>query len=139
APTFFKAIEIPGIGGIREGFCDAGLRCNNPSWEVLNEAKDILGAEWKIGLMLSIGTGHPGTIHHSKPGKVEKVIPLKLINTLSRIATDCENVSRDFTDRFRFQSRTHYRLNVNHGAEGISLNEWDKIPEIITHTRSYLQ
>ncbi|KIJ39396.1 hypothetical protein M422DRAFT_27632 [Sphaerobolus stellatus SS14] len=103
APTFFKAIEIPGIGGIRERFYDAGLRCNNPSWEVLHEAKNIFGVGRKIGLMLSIGTGHPGTIHYSKLDKVEKVIPLKLINTLSRIATDCENVFRDFTDRFRFQ------------------------------------
>ncbi|KIJ49334.1 hypothetical protein M422DRAFT_161231 [Sphaerobolus stellatus SS14] len=139
APTFFKAMEIPGVGGIRERFCDAGLRCNNPSWEVLNEAKEIFGVGRKIGLMLSIGTGHPGTIHHSKPNKVEKVIPLKLIDALRAIATDCENVSRDFSDRFRFQSGTYYRLNVTHGAQGISLNEWDKIPEIITHTRSYLQ
>ncbi|KIJ49327.1 hypothetical protein M422DRAFT_246418 [Sphaerobolus stellatus SS14] len=98
-----ETLEIPGIGGIRERFCDAGLRCNNPSWEALNEAKDISGVGRKIGLMLSIGTGHPGTIHYSKPDKVEKAIPLKLINTLSRIATDCENVFRDFTDRFRFQ------------------------------------
>ena len=43
APTFFKRIEIDDGSGGTEEFVDGGLRCNNPTKQVFEEAKAIFG------------------------------------------------------------------------------------------------
>lgn len=44
APTFFKRIAISDGSGGKEEFIDGGLRCNNPTKQVLEEPKAIFGA-----------------------------------------------------------------------------------------------
>ncbi len=60
APTFFKAIKITGPGGFGPDYVDAGLGFNNPAKEVRDEAKELFGPNRRIGVLVSIGTGHPG-------------------------------------------------------------------------------
>ncbi|THV03678.1 FabD/lysophospholipase-like protein, partial [Dendrothele bispora CBS 962.96] len=140
APTFFKRISIPGVGGIEETFIDAGIRCNNPTGQVREEAKRLFGEDRTVGVLVSIGTGHPGTIGLSKPDVFQRLLPSQLINTLKNIATDCESVADQLASQYgEREDSIYFRFNVTHGVGQISLEEWKKIPDIVTHTRAYLQ
>ncbi len=79
APTFFKAIKIAGPGGFSPDYVDAGLGFNNPTKEVRDEAKELFGPNRRIGMLVSIGTGHPGPSWWKQPKGIEKVLPLELI------------------------------------------------------------
>lgn len=137
-PTIFKRIKIAELGHIRESFVNAGVRCNNPTWEVIKEARNVFGDDRYIGCILSIGTGHSDTIGLSKTGRFERLLPTKLINVLKQIAIDCENVAKELENHFLNAPNLYFRFNVQHGA-GAIWEEWEKVDEIKTHTFSYLE
>ena len=138
APTFFKRIAISDGGGAKEEFIDGGLGCNNPVIQVLEEARDVFGNDRAVGCLVSIGTGHPGTIGLARPDSFQKFLPTKLIDVVKKIATDCEKTANELGTRFRDHETFYYRFNVEHGAEGISLEEWEKMGELTEHTNAYL-
>ncbi|KAK0476511.1 FabD/lysophospholipase-like protein [Armillaria novae-zelandiae] len=138
APTFFKAIKIAGPGGFGPDYVDAGLGFNNPTKEVRNEAKELFGPNRCIGVLVSIGTGHPGPSGFQQPKGIEKVLPLELISVLRRITTDCESIADELAKEYG-SADTYFRFNVLHGAGGISLDEWMKMSEVMAHTSSYLR
>ena len=138
-PRLFKRICIGEEGQAQEEFVDGGLRCNNPTWEVIEEARNIFGDTRAVGCLVSIGTGHPGTIGLPKPNTSQKFFPTKLIDTLKMIATDCENAVTELDKRFHRAPGLYFRFNVTHGAEGISLDEWNKMSDMITHTKAYFE
>jgi predicted acylesterase/phospholipase RssA len=90
APTIFKRIFIGEEGRAKEEFIDGGIRCNNPAIQVMEEARNMFGDDRVVNCLVSIGTGHPGTIGLSKPDGFQKILPKELINVLKSIATDCE-------------------------------------------------
>ncbi|THU83058.1 FabD/lysophospholipase-like protein [Dendrothele bispora CBS 962.96] len=140
APTFFKRISVPGVGGIEETFIDAGIRCNNPAKQVREEARRLFGENRTVGVFVSIGTGHSGTIGLSNPDVFQRILPSQLIDTLKNIATDCESVADELASEYgEREESVYFRFNVTHGVGQISLEEWKKISEIVTHTKAYLQ
>jgi predicted acylesterase/phospholipase RssA len=138
APTFFKRIAIGEEGQAKEEFIDGGLGCNNPASQVLEEARNIFGNDRLVRCLISIGTGHSGTIGLAKPDTFEKLLPTKLIGVLKRIATQCEETANGLSARFKDLEKFYFRFNVAHGAEGISLEEWDKMGELTEHTKAYM-
>ncbi|KAG6890166.1 hypothetical protein C0995_010870 [Termitomyces sp. Mi166 len=127
APTFFKRIEIG--TDPKEEFVDGGLRCNNPTAEVLREAQKICGMDYPMSCIVSIGTGHPKTITLRKPDRFQRLLPTDLIRVLIGISTDCENLSDEFERTF----------NVQQGLQDVSLAEWMKMGEVKAHTLQYLR
>lgn len=138
APTFFKGIEISGGGGIKERFIDAGVKCNNPAKQVVEEARNLFGDKRRL-VVISIGSGHPGVIGLPKPDAFQRILPVQLMKALANIATDCEEVATELEKQYDKLPDTYLRFNVTHGAGQVSLEEWKKISEVITHTRSYLE
>jgi hypothetical protein len=138
APTFFKRISIAEPGQIAEDFLDAGIKCNNPVEEVMEEARLVFKDDRAIGCIISLGTGHPGKVGLSQPDSFQKILPLELITTLKKIATNCEEVANRLDRRFLDRPGIYFRFNASHGAEGISLAEWEKMKEITGHTKAYL-
>lgn len=138
APTFFKRIAIGEEGQAKEEFIDGGLGCNNPAIQVLEEARNIFGNNRLVRCLVSIGTGHPGTIGLAKPDAFQKVLHTKLIDVLKKIATDCEDTANGLSARFKDLEKFYFRFNVVHGAEGISLEEWEKMGELTEHTKAYM-
>ncbi|MCJ1400361.1 hypothetical protein MMC11_003566 [Xylographa trunciseda] len=138
APTFFKRISVGEEGQIPEQFIDGGLRCNNPVKEVLEEARLLFGGKRRLGCLISIGTGHKGTIGLQQPDAFQKILPTNLITALQQISTDCESTADEMERRFQNQTNRYFRFSVRHGAEQISLEEWKKLDEVTTHTISYL-
>ncbi|KAI9811698.1 MAG: hypothetical protein M1826_003109 [Phylliscum demangeonii] len=134
AATFFKRIVIG-----QEEFIDAGIKCNNPAILLLSEARTVFGDDRPLNCLVSIGTGHPGVIGLPKPDTFQKILPTAVINVLKKIATDCEGTAHDLSERFANAASSYFRFNVTHGAGSISLEEWRKMGEVITHTRAYLK
>ena len=138
APTFFKRIAIGEEGQAKEEFIDAGLGCNNPTSQVLEEARNIFGNDRTVRCLISVGTGHPGTIGLARPDAFQKILPTKLIGVLKKIATDCEDTANGLSARFKDLEKFYFRFNVIHGAEGISLEEWQRMGELTEHTKAYM-
>jgi len=134
APTFFKRIEI----GRRQPFIDGGLGRNNPSLLVLEEAKKLFGAR-QIGCLVSIGTGQGNIISIQKPGLFQRIIPTNVISALRSIATDCEETHEEVLKRFGSLPNTYFRLNVEHGMQGIRLAEWERLGNVRAHTEHYMK
>ena len=75
-----------------------------------------------------------------KPDAFQRILPLKLIDTLKKIATNCEEVAnRLVANLWTVLIFTFYRFNVTHGAGVVSLEEWEKMDEVVGHTKAYLQ
>ena len=139
APTFFERIYIAEPGQIKEEFIDPGLGCNNPVLEVLDEAAAIFGDTRRLGCIVSIGTGHPGTIGLAKPTTFQKILPTQLVDVLKMIATDCQKTARSMDRRFANVSDVYFRLDAVHGVGTIHLEEWKKMGDVISRTRGYMQ
>ena len=138
APTFFKHITIKDDGGAREDFLDGGLRYNNPAQLVLSEALTVFGGASKLGCLVSVGTGHPGTIGLSQPDAFQKILPTEMIGVLKQIATNCEQTAQELARRFLQLPDQYFRYSVSHGVGSVSLEEWKKIDEVQVHTKVYL-
>ena len=139
APTFFKRVTIGEAGLAQEEFLDGGLRCNNPTAYVLEEAMTVFGRDTKLGCLVSIGTGHSGIVGTASPDAFQRWLPKDLIFRLREIATDCEAEAHRFELQFKDSPDFFFRFNVTHGAGQISLEEWKKLDLIETHTKAYLE
>ena len=139
APTFFKRMTIVDDAGAQEDFLDGGLLLNNPVQLALGEALTVFGGASKLGCLISIGTGHPGTIGLSQPDAFQKILPTDMVGVLKGIATDCEQTAHEMAERFRQSPNRYFRFNVNHGVGNISLEEWKKMNEVQVHTKAYMQ
>jgi len=139
APTVFKGIEIGESGQIAERFVDAGMKCNNPTKEVIQEAQLLFGDHRPFGVLVSLGTGHPGTVGMSAPDAFQKILPTELIDFLKNLALDCESTAKDVERQLKYFPNHYFRFNVTHGVGTISLEEWKKMGDVQSHTKAYLQ
>ena len=139
APTFFKRMTIRDDGGGQEDFLDGGLRFNNPAQLVLEEAMKTFGDGSKLGCLVSIGTGHPGTIGLSQPDAFQKILPREMVRVLERIAMNCEQTAHELAGRFRQPPDRYFRYSVSHSVGNISLEEWRKMNDVQSHTKAYMK
>ena len=139
APTFFKSIAIGEEDRVKELFIDGRLRCNNPSNQVLDEADALFGDDSTLGCLLSLGTGHKGTIGLSEPDSFERILPTGAREVLKEIVTDCEETAHALSRRFRDIPSCFFRFSVSHGLGDVSLEEWEKLGEVTSHTMAYLR
>ena len=138
APTFFKRIYI-GNPGMQEEFVDAGIGCNNPVQYLIQEAQREFGPNREVACIVSIGTGKPKVAGFKAPARFQRVLPLDLIKVLTAISTDSEAVASVMEARYQHCDGLYHRLNVERGLEEVSLEEWEKLGEVTTHTTEYLR
>jgi len=138
APTFFKRIRI-GEKDLEEEFIDAGLGCNNPVRQVLEEAENVFGPSRHIACIISIGTGQGDVIGLRSPDAFQKALPTGLVSVLKKIATDCESAAEDIEKRFKRTTDVYFRFNVEQGMQGVTLAEWEKRGEVTQHTMQYIE
>jgi patatin-like phospholipase/acyl hydrolase len=137
APRFFEQITI-GDPGLQEQFMDGGMGCNNPVRILVEEAGQEFDCEDKVACIISIGTGIPKVIAVDKPGFFQKVFPSQLIKALADITTSSESEAAAMEERYRSCPGLYHRLNVDRGLEEISLEEWEKLGDVKTHTEAYI-
>ena len=83
-PTFFKRVVING-----ESYVDGSMGCNNPVQQVLQEA-ELMFPDRHVACIISFGAGQARMISIPKPGWFQCVLPLKVIEAIQKITTDCE-------------------------------------------------
>lgn len=115
---------------------DGGLGANNPIEELMAEARYLWNNKRDVGCVLSIGTGVPALVDIGSRLQ-------DLVKSLVAIATDTQQTHIDFKKKVTSSYGTHqdyyFRLNVEHGLENISLEEWKHIESIVVATGSYIE
>ncbi|KAH8824337.1 acyl transferase/acyl hydrolase/lysophospholipase, partial [Flagelloscypha sp. PMI_526] len=141
-PTIFSGIKIKiGPAPLQESFVDGGLRCNNPTMELIQELKDNLQNS-RLSCLVSIGAGKPTVISLKRAGETSQC---STEQTLLAIATDCEQTAEAVLEHFAETvgqvaegSGPYWRFTIEQGMEGISNVEWNRISEMVSHVNSYL-
>ncbi|KAM3538281.1 hypothetical protein ARSEF1564_008804 [Beauveria bassiana] len=120
-------------------FVDGALGANNPVEQVEREASDIWCADTaelmpQVKCFLSVGTGHPGR------KAIEDNMVKLLSKTLVGLVTETEQTEARFIARWRqhYDLKRYFRFNVDHGLEGIGLEEFDQQGTMEAATESYL-
>lgn len=141
ATTYFKPMPIRDEEGNKEMFVDAALGTNNPISVLWDEATDLFGKKRKLGCVVSLGTGSRDVEMVSNGSRlVEKIKFLISAAKLTKeLGTDSEKDNLRWQAKFEEFEHTYFRLNVDGGAQGIELSEWEKIGELKQRTRDYLQ
>ncbi|KAF1729923.1 Calcium-independent phospholipase A2-gamma [Beauveria bassiana] len=134
ATRFFDPVRI----GARQ-FVDGALGANNPVEQVEREASDIWCADTaelmpQVKCFLSVGTGHPGR------KAIEDNMVKLLSKTLVGMVTETEQTEARFIARWRqhYDLKRYFRFNVDHGLEGVGLEEFDQQGTMEAATESYL-
>jgi hypothetical protein len=139
APTYFPRIEI-GPANRKQKFIDAGIGCNNPTNELIQECELLHGRSAKIACIVSIGTGKPDVIRYENPGWFQRYFPTALGKSLASLASDTERVAEALEKRFANEAQSLYwRLNVNRGLSSVSLEEWKRLGEVEGYTETFLK
>jgi len=130
-PSLFSPVKI-GRRLREQSFIGGPLGGNNPTRELLNEARSIFGADRRVAQIISIGSGLPRVLSMESPTNVDAVHRL-----LTEIATDCEGVARELFTRL-FNIDAYLRLNVDRGMEDITVQDWGRLGDIESHTTAYI-
>ena len=129
APTYFPPAII---GTPPVAYVDGALGYNNPIRALMDEVRH-LWPNHGVGCIISIGTGVPA------PRDVGRSIK-PLLETLKAMSTDTERVAREVKDEIVYSHPGRYfRFNVQHGLEGVGLEEWKEMDRVKTVTVDYLQ
>ena len=150
APTFFQPITINGAK-----YGDGGTGWNNPTAEALSEANRIWSRH-SIGCLLSLGTGLEEAIQLSEGNDelsdgfsrllLQKFAPqtsfqFEVAKYCVASLTSCEKIHREVSEKYPERivpSRNYFRFNVPQGMSKISLEEWQKVGDIIALTEDYM-
>lgn len=123
------------IGNPSVAYVDGGLGYNNPI-RALIEEKSHIWPYRETGCVVSVGTG----VHAPKDvGRTFK----PLFDKIREIATDTENVAREFEEEMKYkhgaEQRIYYRFNVQNGLDQVRLEEWKEFDRITVATQDYLR
>lgn len=139
APIYFAPIDI-GPPGRQNTFVDGGLGCNNPIYQLHLEAERLFKNSRNVACIISLGTGQRNMNEIESPTFVDNfVAPVKLINSIKRLAIDCERKAEDMDLKYRGTKDVYFRLNVEHGLETIKLADYEQLATVRVHTMAYLE
>ncbi|CAE6384865.1 unnamed protein product [Rhizoctonia solani] len=143
APSYFPPIKLKDEHGQLRSYIDGGLGYNNPSKELLNEARDVFGPEHTIGCFLSIGTGRDKNTGFQDVRKFNSAY-----DAFKAIALSSEQADRELEEYFSRTPGVYYRFNAGarlvgtNGEEDfaklVALEDWHKMGQIENLTSQYL-
>jgi hypothetical protein len=136
APTFFKGIDIGGLGS-KERFINGSVGRNNPIMQVFEEA-ELIFPNGHVVCAISIGTGQAKTTAIPKPTLFQRILPSDVVMAMVQIATNCERTAEETERRFKSSPNVYFHLNVEQGMQNVTLAQWDKLGEVATHMNQYL-
>ncbi|KAJ1307827.1 hypothetical protein OPQ81_001909 [Rhizoctonia solani] len=143
APSYFPPIKLKDEHGQLRSYIDGGLGYNNPSKELLNEAREVFGPGHTIGCFLSIGTGRD---HNTGFQDVRRLS--SAYDAFKAIALSSEQAHRELEEYFSKAPGVYLRFNAGArlvGTDGdedfakqVALEDWHKMGQIETLTSQYL-
>ncbi|PVF92763.1 FabD/lysophospholipase-like protein [Serendipita vermifera] len=132
-PTVFDPVSI-GPRRFAQKFIGGGFNFNNPTAEILNDARATFGEQLPLGLILSLGSGRPRILSLDSSAVASE----SMESFLSRLCRNCETVAQDISRQLQ-DVGNYIRLNVDQGMEDIQFGDWDELGSIASHTSAYLQ
>lgn len=139
--SFFKPIRIGPKGADRNTtralereFIGGSLRCNNPSRELLREARNVFGNDQRVACLVNIGSGKPQILSLREENRTLDGVA----RVLEEIATDCETEAEQLADQFA-ETGIYFRFSVDRGLELVGLHEWKEFGKVEAHTKTYLE
>ncbi|KAF8604177.1 FabD/lysophospholipase-like protein [Ceratobasidium sp. AG-I] len=143
APSYFPSIKIPDERGQPCSYVDGALGYNNPSKELLNEARDVYGPDHSVGCFISIGTGRDKNASLSNARKVTSAY-----QAFRSIALSSEQAHWNLEQYFAGTPDVYFRFNAGArliDAKGdedfvkaVNMEDWRKMTDIETLTEEYL-
>lgn len=143
APSYFPPIKLKDEHGQLRSYIDGGLGYNNPCKELLNEAREVFGAEHTIGCFLSIGTGRDKNAGFQDVRRFGSAY-----DAFKAIALSSEQAHRELEEYFSITPGVYYRFNAGArlvGSNGdedfvkqVALEDWQKMPQLENLTSQYL-
>lgn len=121
-----KALEQEFIGG--------SLKCNNPTRELLKEARTIYGNQKRVACLLNLGSGKPQTLAPKGKGPPSD----EVLRLSEEIALHCESEAEQLIDQFA-ETGIYFRLSVDRGLETVGFHEWRGFGKVEAHTKTYLE
>lgn len=135
APTIFPPMRI-GKPNDQAAFVDGGLGKNNPTLELIDEAKTVWQDKRDVGCVVSVGTGMMPMVDVRQNAKA-------LVRSLAAMATDTQEVAKavklDMIRAYGPDQKVYHRFNVDHGLDGIGLEEWKEFSAVKVATQNYIQ
>jgi hypothetical protein len=132
-PTLFSPALV-GPDYAAEEFSGAGFGFNNPTRELLKEARLEYDDERQVSLILSLGSGRPKELSlegsNSKPNGIQDLI--------TKLVVSGERVENDISYQL-YDVGAYVRLNVDQGMDDIQFHDWNRLGKIKSHTKTYLQ
>ncbi|CAE6420003.1 unnamed protein product [Rhizoctonia solani] len=120
---YFKPITI-NDSGIGITYVGGELGGNNPTGHMLAEAGRVF-VDRVVSCIFSIGAGHLHPIN------------LKSKDVGVAISRDRERVAQEMARRFQYTTDVYFRFNVDQGMQNIGAANWEKMPEVVSHTRQH--
>jgi hypothetical protein len=119
-----------GSGYKKKVYVAAGLGANNPVSDVITEAHELFGGDSSVAFLLSMGTGHPGTIP-IPDGNVD-------VHKLMRdMMNDCEQRAQEIERRLG-RVGIYFRFSVHQGMQNIHGDQATDPSWISSQTEAYL-
>ncbi|CEL55690.1 Calcium-independent phospholipase A2-gamma OS=Oryctolagus cuniculus GN=PNPLA8 PE=1 SV=1 [Rhizoctonia solani AG-1 IB] len=144
APSYFPPLKLKDEHGQLRSYIDGGLGYNNPSKELLNEARDVFGPEHTIGCFLSIGTGVDRNTGFQDVRRLNSAY-----DAFKAIALNSEQAHRELNEYFSRTPGVYFRFNAGARLVGpngdedfakqVALEDWHKMDQIESLTSQYLK
>ncbi|MCJ1426169.1 hypothetical protein MMC29_004071 [Sticta canariensis] len=146
-PGFFAPVSINGVNytdGGKHSPCRTIINAsdfNNPAEQLELELRHIFGPQ-PIKIFASLGTGHVNPINmnlskNAKEHPFGKVCTAwTLPNALVHLVTNTKAADARLGLCCR-DSQNYLRFNIGGGLGSQALNEWDKIPDVVSRTQDY--
>jgi hypothetical protein len=125
-------------------YVDSAMGHNNPIKAVLAEAEtacDHSGniESQNIEYIISIRTGMPQNVSLKAPNIIERaLVPINTVRAVVRMITDANDVAEKMEKHFSMMPGVYFRLNVDQGLQGITLEQWQRLGEALEHTKRYI-
>jgi hypothetical protein len=151
APIYFDSIqlELYGKGSFIE-LVDGGLGFNNPGEKLLEEIKaiedpsnDDFNPKTLIKLFLSLGTGLHEVVRLESTNIKERLStqlrkPIPVVHGLEAITTSPLRTHRTIENALSSKERKYWRFDLDNGAQGVKMDDFTKIEQIIVDTDDYI-
>ena len=134
APTIFPPMRT-GKSNEQIAYVDGGLGKNNPTLELIDEAKTLWQDKRDIGCIVSVGTGMMPMVDVGQNAKA-------LVESLAAMATDTQEVAKtvksEMIRAYGSDQKVYHRFNVDRGLDKIGLEEWKEFSAVKVATQNYI-
>ncbi|QRV95444.1 kinesin light chain [Ceratobasidium sp. AG-Ba] len=133
-PALFKSIVI-NDGVVAETLVGGDVGCSNPTRHVLGEVSAMHSDQY-VSSIVCIGAGHARTIEIPRSNPLHRMIPTNVLIAMKNVATDSEKVAQEMDAQFQ-GTNAYWRLSVDQGMQGVRASHWQRMNEVVAHTRAY--